>query len=265
MIHVVPKPTDTPDDNSTGAVIREIRKQGGTCHLLDLDRVDPFSSEIEQTLIWVCGMAQDGHQYEVLQALALANRIVNTPRSIATCASKVLTSVLLGRTGIPSPKTLFTRDPEAAARFIADQGKVVIKPVYGYDGHGIFLIDSPDQLGSPPWYLQEYIPNDRDYRIFVIDGEPVGAIMRVSDTLAHNIHQGGSGFPCAIDEEMRAAAGDAARVVGVDYGGVDLLRTPDGYCVLEVNGTPNWHCMAAPIPALLARYLIGQEQELRKT
>jgi ribosomal protein S6--L-glutamate ligase len=51
-------------------------------------------------------------------------------------------------------------------------------------------------------------------------------------------------------------------VVGVDYGGVDLLRTGDGSCVLEVNGTPNWHCMAVPIPALLASYLIEKEREL---
>lgn len=262
MIHVVPKPTDTPDDNSTEAVVREIRHQGGEVRFLDLDRIDPFSSDLEDALIWVCGMTQDGHQYEVLQALALASRIVNTPRSIATCASKVLTSVLIERAGIPSPKTLFTRDEDTAARFIASLGKVVIKPVYGFDGHGIFLIDSPDQLGSPPWYLQEYIPNDRDYRIFVIDGDAVGAIMRVSDTLAHNIHQGGSGIPCGIDDAMQEVAGAAARVVGVDYGGVDLLRTGDGYCVLEVNGTPNWHCMAVPIPALLASYLIEKEREL---
>jgi ribosomal protein S6--L-glutamate ligase len=61
---------------------------------------------------------------------------------------------------------------------------------------------------------------------------------------------------------MQEVAGAAARVVGVDYGGVDLLRTGDGYCVLEVNGTPNWHCMAVPIPALLASYLIEKEREI---
>ena len=97
----------------------------------------------------------------------------------------------------------------------------------------------------------------------VIDGEPVGAIMRVSDTLAHNIHQGGTGIPSEIDDEMRSIAAAAARATGVDYGGVDLLRYHDSYCVLEVNGTPNWHCMAAPIPALLARYLLEKERDLK--
>jgi tetrahydromethanopterin:alpha-L-glutamate ligase len=57
-------------------------------------------------------------------------------------------------------------------------------------------------------------------------------------------------------------AGAAARATGVDYGGVDLLHYGDSYCVLEVNGTPNWHGMSVPIPALLARYLLERERSL---
>jgi len=52
-------------------------------------------------------------------------------------------------------------------------------------------------------------------------------------------------------------------VVGVDYCGVDLLCDREGYTVLEVNGTPNWHCMATPIPKLLASYLIECERTMR--
>ena len=263
MIHIIPKPTDTPDDNSTAAVAGEIRNQGGAYDLLDIHCIDPFVLPFEHELVWVCGLTQEEHPYEVLQALSLSNVLVNTPQAIGTCASKVLTTALLMRHAIPSPRTLFTSSNEIAARFIKEQGKVVIKPVYGFDGHGIFLINTPDQLGTPPYYLQEYVPNDRDYRVFVIDGEPVGAIMRISDSLAHNIHQGGTGIPVEIDDEMRSIAGAAALATGVDYGGVDLLQNDDSYCVLEVNGTPNWHCMATPIPALLARYLLNKERELK--
>lgn len=70
-------------------------------------------------------------------------------------------------------------------------------------------------------------------------------------------------MPVAIDEEMRATAEAAAAAIGIDYCGVDLLLDREGYTVLEVNGTPNWHCMAAPIPKLLARYLIEREREMR--
>jgi ribosomal protein S6--L-glutamate ligase len=55
---------------------------------------------------------------------------------------------------------------------------------------------------------------------------------------------------------MSRLAVAAARAVGADYAGVDLLPVPEGFTVLEVNGTPNWHCMDAPIPALLAGYLV---------
>ncbi|MEG3056576.1 MAG: hypothetical protein RQM90_11165 [Methanoculleus sp.] len=75
---------------------------------------------------------------------------------------------------------------------------------------------------------------------------------RVSDSLTHNIHQGGIGAPVTIDEDMRSIAEAAAEAIGIDYCGVDLLQDREGYTVLEVNGTPNWHCMAAPIPRLLA-------------
>ena len=264
MIHIVPKPTDTPDDNSTAMVAREIRNQGGTCRYLDLDRIDPFESGIENELIWACGIKQDQHQFEVLQALSISNTVVNSPLAIFTCASKVMTSALLVRQGIATPRTVFTASRDTASDFLAEQGRAVIKPVYGYDGNGIFLIHSPEELGESPFYLQEYVPNDGDFRVFVIDGVAVGAIMRISDNLAHNIHQGGKGIPVDIPPEMQEISGAAARAVGVDYGGVDLLRYHDGYCVLEVNGTPNWHCMAAPVPRLLAGYLMKKERYFRR-
>jgi tetrahydromethanopterin:alpha-L-glutamate ligase len=263
MIQIVPKPTDTPDDNSTAMVAREIQALGGTYRYLNLDLLDPFECAPEGELIWICGLKQDEHQFEILQALSVANTLVNTPASIFTCASKVMTSALLVRHGIPTPRTLFTNTRGIAEKFLQEQGKVVIKPVYGFDGNDVYLLDAPGQLPDPPYYLQEYVRNDRDYRVFVIDGNPVGAIMRVSDTLAHNIHQGGRGIPCEIDREMKEMAGAAARVVGVDYGGIDLLPYRDGYCVLEVNGTPNWHCMDAPIPRLLAVHLLEKERMLR--
>ena len=64
---------------------------------------------------------------------------------------------------------------------------------------------------------------------------------------------------------MASIAEQAAEAVGITYCGVDLLPTEDdGYTVLEVNGTPNWHCMSAPIWQYLAEYLAEQKKELTK-
>ncbi|WP_338323538.1 ATP-grasp domain-containing protein [Methanoculleus taiwanensis] len=263
MIYIVPKPTDTPTDNSTGQVISELEKAGAGYGILDLDSLDPLESNLERELIWACGIRQNGHDFEALNVLALDNCVVNTPESIVTCACKVTTTALLLRQGVNTPRTLFTPSCERARSFIEECGKVVYKPLYGFDGNGIRLITDVADLEAPPWYLQEYVWNDRDFRVFVIDGEAVGAIERVSDSLTHNIHQGGIGRALPVDPEMASIAEAAARAVGIDYCGVDLLLDGRDYTVLEVNGTPNWHCMAAPIPKLLAGFLIGKEREMR--
>jgi ribosomal protein S6--L-glutamate ligase len=257
MIRIVRKPTDTPGDDSTSQVCAALDARGAAWAELDLDLIDPFDCDLAGSLIWACGLRQDGHQFEALQALALSNRVVNTPDAIATCASKVATTALLLRAGLPSPATGFLRTREQAATFIEAHGRrAVFKPVYGFDGNGIRLVESADDLELPPYYLQEYVPNEEDYRIFVIGDEAVGAIRRTSPHLTHNIHQGGRGEPVPVSGSMARLAVAAARAVGVDYAGVDLLPAPGGFVVLEVNGTPNWHCMAAPIPALLADYLV---------
>lgn len=263
MIRIVRKPTDTPGDDSTAQVCAALDARGAAWTDLDLDAVDPFDCGLEGSMIWACGLRQDGHQFEALQALALANRVVNTPGAIATCASKVATTALLIRAGLPSPATGFLRTREQAAVFIAaHDSKAVFKPVYGYDGNGIRLVDSADDLKEPPYYLQEYVPNDEDYRIFVIGDEAIGAIRRTSPHLTHNIHQGGRGEAVPVTREMARLAVAAARAVGADYAGVDLLPLPCGFTVLEVNGTPNWHCMTAPIPILLADYLVRCEESV---
>ncbi|WP_054848124.1 peptidase S6 [Methanoculleus chikugoensis] len=265
MIHIVPKPTDTPDDNSTGAVMRELERADARYGVLDLGAVNSLDSGLENELIWVCGIRQDGHQFETLNVLSLNNRVINTPESIVACASKVMTTALLLANNVRTPETVYTQSEGGQARqFLQRHGKIVYKPLYGYDGNGIRLVTGgPGELGPGPWYLQEYVKNDRDFRVFVLGGEAVGAIARVSDTLMHNIHQGGIGMPVAIDEEMRATAEAAAAAIGIDYCGSISSSIARGYTVLEVNGTPNWHCMAAPIPKLLARYLIEREREMR--
>lgn len=263
MISIIPKPTDTPSDNSTGMVIDELRHEHAEFEIINLDMIDPFNSTRENSLIWVCGLRQEEHQFETLQALSISNHVINSPSAIATCASKVHTSALLLRQGILTPETCFTSSKEIAESFIAKRGKAVYKPVYGFDGNGIVLVNSSSDLGLPPYYLQEYVPNDRDFRVFVIDGDAVGAIQRISSSLTHNIHQGGCGRACEIDREMGEMSARASWAVGADYAGVDLLLDHGNYTVLEVNGTPNWHCMGTPIPKILARYLIREQHSMR--
>lgn len=267
MIYIIPKPTDKPDDNSTGMVMDELNKMGVPFKTLDLSSVDPFNLPVSGATIWACGIKQDGVQFELLKALEMENRVINSTEAIATCASKVTTTAKMFNVGAPSPDTCFTNDKKIVQKFLdAHDGKAVYKPVYGFDGNGIYMFHSADEIKEePPYYVQEYVKNDRDYRIFVIGNKAVGAIKRESAHLTHNIHQGGFGCAVEIPKDMADAAESAARAVNIDYCGVDLLPLEGGgYTVLEVNGTPNWHCMTAPIPKLLAEYLVEQDRLGRK-
>jgi hypothetical protein len=171
MIRIVRKPTDAPGDDSTSQVCAALDARGAAWEDLDLDLVDPFACELAGSLIWACGLKQDGHQFEALQALALSNRVVNTPDAIATCASKVATTALLLRAGLPSPATGFLRTREQAAAFIAAHGRrAVFKPVYGFDGNGIRLVASAEDLDEPSDHEERRAVVCAD----VVDGKNVG-------------------------------------------------------------------------------------------
>ena len=144
MIAIVPKPTDSEGDNSTAMVTGELKKAGSPSSLLILMTSIHFQRVLSNELIWVCGLRQDGHQFEILNALSVYNQVINSPESIFTCASKVKTTALLQKSGHQftrntiyylraSPKDLFRKHRQ-----------VVYKPVYGYDGNGIFLLMSPE-------------------------------------------------------------------------------------------------------------------------
>ena len=123
MIHIIPKPTDTPDDNSTGMVMDALRKMGVPFEVLDLASVDPFNLPVSGETIWACGIKQDGVQFELLKALEMENRVINSTEAIATCASKVTTTAKMFHIGAPSPATCFTNDKAVVQRFVDEHGR----------------------------------------------------------------------------------------------------------------------------------------------
>jgi tetrahydromethanopterin:alpha-L-glutamate ligase len=91
-------------------------------------------------------------------------------------------------------------------------------------------------------YLQQFVPNPgRDIRVFVVGEEALGAIYRISqgDSFVSNLSQGGRALKCELTEAMRALAVNAAKAVGADFAGVDLIEGEEGLFVLEVNATPS--------------------------
>ena len=149
------------------------------------------------------------------------------------------------------PETLITSDPDEIARFRAEMGDIIIKPLYGNGGAGVFhlrvddrnlssLLEMFEQLFREPLIAQRYLPAVRqgDKRIILVDGEPVGAINRVpAETDARsNMHVGGRAEPVALtnrEREICDRIGPSLRERGFLLVGIDVI----GDVMTEINVT----------------------------
>ncbi len=191
----------------------------------------------------------------VLHALReLGVPVWNDARAIERCVDKAQTTFLLQRASLPVPATwtVETRaQAEAVVRREARRGPLVLKPLFGSQGRGLRLVRSPADLPAAEevagvWHLQRFLgvataQGYRDYRVFVVAGCPVAAMVRHGEGWITNLRQGGRPEPLAGDLALERLAGAAARAVGAGFCGVDLLRDRRGEpFVLEVNSLPAW-------------------------
>ena len=193
-------------------------------------------------------------RFETLQALVQKGiSVINPPDAIARAANKFATSRALHDAAVPTPKTAVTTSPKEAQKALHDFGKAVSKPLFGYKGKDIILLEDDNESDQVRLksiietqglvYLQEFIASDspRDIRAFVVDDHVLGAIFRVAPPgqWISNLARGGHAKPCIITDELEELATKASRAVGTIYCGVDLLETTEGLKVIEVNGTPS--------------------------
>jgi RimK family alpha-L-glutamate ligase len=209
---------------------------------------------------------------DVLHALPLLGvPVVNSGRAIERTVDKAMTSFLLARAGIPTPRTWVTESSEAAAAIAAQaftEGRtLVLKPLFGSQGEGIARVASAAELAAavPPtgvWYLQEFIERGagayRDWRVLVVQGRARAAMQRVSEHWITNRAQGARCEPATLDPELARLAEAAAAAVDIDYTGVDLMRDRDGrWWVGEVNGIPAWQGLQRVTDVDIAPLLAG--------
>ncbi len=194
---------------------------------------------------------------DVLHALReIGIPVYNDARAIERTVDKGMTSFLLGMAGIPTPPTCVTESAAQARAWLlretAAGHAVVVKPLFGAQGVGLRRLtagsDTPSATDcSGVWYLQRYVETAvgeeswHDWRVFVIGGVAVAAMLRRGTTWVNNVAQGGRCESAALDPDLERLAVHACAAVGADYAGVDLIRDRDGrLLVLEVNGVPAW-------------------------
>ncbi len=192
------------------------------------------------------------------------------------CGNKFLTTMALLRDAVPTPRTRIAFTREAALRAIEELGyPVVLKPVVGSWGRLLSkvndrdaaeaLLEHKDVLGTyvhSIFYVQEYVPKpDRDIRSFVVGDECICAIYRSSPHWITNTALGGKASNCPVTPEIAELSLRAARAVGGGVVAVDLLESPEGLLVNEVNYTMEFRnsidTTGVSIPAKIVDYVLA--------
>lgn len=197
---------------------------------------------------------------DALQRLAaLGVPVLNPPRAVEAAVDKYLTLALLDAAGIPVPPTWAGESAdEALVAFDMLGGDVVVKPLFGSEGRGLVRISDKElawrtchaieRLGAV-LYLQRVVRHPgHDLRVFVLKGSVLG-IMRRHATAGEwrtNVSLGGLAEPCALEPDAERLAVNAARAIGAEMAGVDLIFDLDReqFIVLEVNAVPGWRALS---------------------
>jgi len=183
---------------------------------------------------------------------------VSSSIAINRSRDKLRSLQLLARAGVGIPKTIVSRNSTDIDDLIDKVGgtPVIIKLARGTHGNGVVLAESKKAAKSvlqalylsnedgTNILLQEFVEESAgmDIRAFVVGGRVVASMKRQSldDDFRSNLHRGGEGTVVKLTEEETKMAIKAAKAMGLNIAGVDLMRSARGPLVLEVNSSPGF-------------------------
>ncbi|MEQ1602854.1 MAG: RimK family alpha-L-glutamate ligase [Methylophilaceae bacterium] len=209
----------------------------------------------------------------VLHTLQMSGvTVYNDGRAVERTVDKAMTSFLLHLNKIPTPSTWVcesrTQAQQVIQRETAGGKPLVIKPLFGSQGQGVRLLTQNSPFPVPHsehvdglYYLQRYVDSGEgawhDHRVFVINGQAVGAMVRHGSSWVNNIALGGRCELLSPTGEMAELALAAAKAVNIDYCGVDIIRDRQGKLyVLEVNSIPAWKGLQGVVEMDIAQALV---------
>jgi len=182
--------------------------------------------------------------------------IINNSQSILHSRDKMISSQILARAKLPTPRTMLVSHPVNVDIVEQEIGfPCVVKLVTGSQGKGVYLckdkdmfvnfMDLTDNLKSKKTLIiQEFVNSGElfDLRVWVIGGKTITAMKRTPPTgdFKANITRGGLGEPFELNNEISELARKTAQAFDLDITGVDLLFNGEKYLVCEANSSPGF-------------------------
>ncbi len=203
-------------------------------------------------------------------------RCINPAEAIEVCSDKLRTTLALLAAGVPTPRVTVSSDEQSALGAVEAIGyPAVLKPTVGSWGRMVARVNDRDaaealiehratlgSVGHQVFYVQEHINKPgRDIRVFVVGGEPIGAITRTSAHWVTNTARGATAAGLAIEPAMADLCRRAAAAVGADIVAIDLLECPQrGLLVNELNHSMEFRnsitTTGVDIPGLMVEHAV---------
>ena len=249
LYHYLPRQLSLRDGRLTARVRKlEVKRELGNHHLFG-----PVET-VDLAVMDVILMRQDPPfdmayitATHLLEHVSEQVLVVNDPVSVRNAPEKLFSTHFEGL----MPPTLVTADRDAIVAFREEHGEIILKPLFGNGGAGVFHLRREDDnlnalvelfttLNREPIIVQRYLPEIRqgDKRIILIDGEPAGAVMRVParGEARANLHVGGKAVKTTLtprEHEICAAIGPTLKEQGLLFVGIDVI----GDYLTEINVT----------------------------
>lgn len=189
----------------------------------------------------------------VRQFEMMGTYVLNNANSISLSRDKLRSLQVLSKYGIPLPVTGFAHSQHDTDELIKMVGgaPLIVKLLEGTQGLGVMITDSTQSAQSvinafkqlkAHVIVQEFLKEAQgaDIRCFVVGSKVVASMQRKAKEgeFRSNLHRGGTSKPIEITNEERKMAIKAAKILGLNVAGVDILRTPAKSVVIEVNSSP---------------------------
>ncbi|MGH2499309.1 MAG: ATP-grasp domain-containing protein, partial [Candidatus Limnocylindria bacterium] len=189
-------------------------------------------------------------------------RTLNPFASCVATQDKLVASRRLRAAGVPVPRSWATGDPEVL-RSLVEIGPLILKPHRGHRGVGVRVVRDARELSALPRadgvvLAQDYVPGPgEDLKVYVI-GNEVFAVRKPFSPTSFAV----PGRRCEVDPEVRDIALACGRALGLGLYGLDVIESPQGPVVVDVNYFPGYKGLEGVAP-LVADYIEGYARERR--